>query len=54
MRENANRFGEDIDRGLLLRFSKYQELWVVEGGDLMIFVARLNGVFLGRRSNFPR
>mgnify|MGYP006163464079 CR=1 FL=1 len=38
MRENVNRFGEDVDRGLLLRFSKDQELWLVGGGDLVILV----------------
>jgi hypothetical protein len=28
-----------VDQGLLLRFSKDQELWWVEGGDLVNFVA---------------
>jgi hypothetical protein len=35
----VNHFGEDVDQGLLLRFSKDQELWWVEGGDLVKFVA---------------
>jgi hypothetical protein len=35
----VNCFGEDVDQGLLLRFSKGQELWWVEGGDLVIFMA---------------
>jgi hypothetical protein len=39
MRGKVNRFGEDVDQGLLLRFSKDQELWWVEGGDLLKFVA---------------
>jgi hypothetical protein len=39
MRGEVNLFGEDVDQGLLLRFSKDQELWWVEGGDLVIFVA---------------
>ena len=38
MRVNVNRLGEDVDRGLLLRFSKDQELWMVGGGDLVILV----------------
>ena len=32
----TKRFGENVDQGLLLRFSKDQELRVVEGGDLAI------------------
>jgi hypothetical protein len=38
MRGNANRFGEDVDRGILLQVFKAREIWVVEGGDLRIFV----------------
>jgi hypothetical protein len=40
----VNRFGEDADQGLLLRFSKYQELWVGEGDDLVEIMAQ-NMVF---------
>jgi hypothetical protein len=46
MRGKSNRFGEDVDLGLLLRFSKDQELYVVEGGDMVKFVALLQGRFL--------
>jgi hypothetical protein len=35
----VNRFGEDVDQGLLLRFPKDQGLWVGEGGDLVSLVA---------------
>jgi hypothetical protein len=35
----VNHFGEDVDQGLLLWLSKDQELWWVEGGDLVKFVA---------------
>jgi hypothetical protein len=35
---NANRFGEDVDRGLLLQISKDQELLLDGGGDLVILV----------------
>jgi hypothetical protein len=35
----VNRFGEDVDQGLLLRLSKDQELWWVEGGDIVDSVA---------------
>ena len=31
---NANSFGEDVDRGLLLQSSKDQTIWVEELGDL--------------------
>jgi hypothetical protein len=39
MRGKLKLLGEDVDRGLLLRFSKDQELWMVEGGDKVIHVA---------------
>ena len=34
MRGNEKRFGEDVDRCLLLQISKDQELWLGEEGDL--------------------
>jgi hypothetical protein len=40
----VNRFNEDVDQCLLLRFSKDKELWWVEGGDLVDLVAQ-NMVF---------
>jgi hypothetical protein len=43
---NVNRLGEVVDRCLLLRFPKDQELWVDEGGDLGNLVAQHIGVFL--------
>jgi hypothetical protein len=49
----SNRFGEDVDQGLLLRFSKDQELWWVEGGDLANLVAP-NGVFFLCRTSSLR
>jgi hypothetical protein len=49
----SNRFGEDVDQGLFLRFSKDQELWWVEGGDLVDLVAP-NGVFFLCRTSSLR
>jgi hypothetical protein len=49
----VNRFGADVDQGLLLRFSKDQELWWVEGGHLVILVAP-NGVFFLCRTSSLR
>jgi hypothetical protein len=40
----VNRVGEDVDKGLLLRFTKDQGLWVGEEGDLVNLVALNNDV----------
>jgi hypothetical protein len=34
----VNRFGEDVDRALLLLISKYQDLWMVIGGYQVFLV----------------
>ena len=34
---NEERFGEVVDRGLLLESSEYQQVWVEGLGDLVIF-----------------
>ena len=46
MRGNEILLGEDVDRGLLLRFPKDQGFWVDEEGDPAILVAQHFGVFL--------
>jgi hypothetical protein len=40
--------------GLHLSISRDQDLWVVEGGDLMILVAQLEVMFLRKRSKLAR
>jgi hypothetical protein len=49
-----NRFSENIDQGLLLQFSKDQELWWVEGGDLVNFLAPNMVFFNGGLSSSRR
>jgi hypothetical protein len=47
MRGNSNLFGEDVNLGLLLQFPKDQELWVVEGENMVNFVAQIGlSIFL--------
>ena len=41
---NEERVGEVVDLDLLLRYSKNQQVWVVEEGDLLILVAQLEVV----------
>ena len=47
----TNCFGEILDLGLLLRFSKYQQLWWAICGDLARIVAKQIRVLLEIRAS---
>jgi hypothetical protein len=53
-RGKRNSFGADVDRDLLLRSSKDQEIWVVKGGDLAMRLAPNSVLFLMSTSKLEK